>query len=83
MKAPHRGTLLPWAFYHGITLPVQVCTWDEAEHGHLQVQVSGRASCPREASAEEPAKANEDSEDRDEEEGPGILEVICQGEEKG
>lgn len=35
-----------------------------------------------EAKAEEQAKANEYSENRDEEEGPGILEVICQGEEE-
>lgn len=33
-----------------------------------------------EARTEEPAKDNKYGEDRDEEEGPGILEVICQRE---
>lgn len=83
-RKPHR-TLFPWQLYCVITMPVHVCTWDEAEHRYLQIQVGGHTSSSREARPEEPAKANEYGEDRDEEEGPGILEVICQGkgEKKG
>lgn len=42
--------------------------------------MSSRASSSREARAKEPGKGDEYGEDREEEGGPGILEVICRGE---
>ena len=81
-EAP-RDTQFPWLFYPGTLTPLLVHTWAEAEHGHLQIQLSGHHSFCRAARAQEQAKADKHEEDGDEEQGSGVLEIICREKRKG
>lgn len=61
----------------GQTFPTSPWTWDEREDGYAQIYV-GFVSWSFDERDAEPYNNNEDDESRDEEEGPGELEVVCQ-----